>query len=133
MTKVIICGAFGRMGTTIAQMVLENPELEFAGGVDIREGELHGKPVVTSDKLADFIDSAKPDVMIDFTVAAATMVNAKIAAEKGQVAQFHAVHHISKGKAGIWRAERMTAARPGVAEPATWEEVSREAHLIKTV
>ncbi|MBO5119748.1 4-hydroxy-tetrahydrodipicolinate reductase [Methanocorpusculum sp.] len=83
MTKVIICGAFGRMGTTIAQMVLENPELEFAGGVDIREGELHGKPVVTSDKLADFIDSAKPDVMIDFTVAAATMVNAKIAAAKG--------------------------------------------------
>ena len=83
MTKVIICGAFGRMGTTIAQMVLENPELEFAGGVDIREGELHGKPVVTSDKLAGFIDSAKPDVMIDFTVAAATMVNAKIAAAKG--------------------------------------------------
>ena len=83
MTKVIICGAFGRMGTTIAQMVLENPELEFAGGVDIREGELHGKPVVTSEKLGEFIDAAKPDVMIDFTVAAATMVNAKIAAAKG--------------------------------------------------
>ncbi len=83
MTKVIICGAFGRMGTTIAQMVLENPELEFAGGVDIRAGEMHGKPVVTSDNLAAFIDEAKPDVMIDFTVAAATMVNAKIAAAKG--------------------------------------------------
>ena len=83
MTKVIICGAFGRMGTTIAQMVMENPELEFAGGVDIREGELHGKPVVTSENLGSFIDEAKPDVMIDFTVAAATMVNAKIAAAKG--------------------------------------------------
>lgn len=83
MTKVIICGAFGKMGTTIAQMVMENPELEFAGGVDIREGELHGKPVVTSENLASFIDEAKPDVMIDFTVAAATMVNAKIAAAKG--------------------------------------------------
>lgn len=83
MTKVIICGAFGRMGTTIAQMVMENPELEFAGGVDIREGILHGKPVVTSEKLAEFIDEAKPDVMIDFTIAAATMVNAKIAAAKG--------------------------------------------------
>ena len=83
MTKVIICGAFGRMGTTIAQMVMENPELEFVGGVDIRDGVLHGKPVVTSDKLGEFIDEAKPDVMIDFTVAAATMVNAKIAAAKG--------------------------------------------------
>ena len=87
MTKVIICGAFGRMGTTIAQMVMENPELEFAGGVDIREGELHGKPVVTSENLGSFIDEAKPDVMIDFTVAAATMVNAKIAAAKGVAAK----------------------------------------------
>jgi 4-hydroxy-tetrahydrodipicolinate reductase len=81
--KVIICGAFGRMGTTIANMVVENPALEFVGGVDIREGEVLGKPVVSSQNLAKFIDEVKPDVMIDFTVAAATMINAKIAASKG--------------------------------------------------
>ncbi len=79
-TKVIICGALGRMGTTIANMVLEHPDLELVGGVDIREGTLHGKPVVSSDRLAGFLDLVKPDVMIDFTIAAATMVNAKIAA-----------------------------------------------------
>lgn len=83
MTKVIICGALGRMGTMIGNMVLENPELELVGGVDIREGSIHGKPVVSSETLGAFIDRAKPDVMIDFTVAAATMINAKIAAEKG--------------------------------------------------
>jgi len=83
MTKVIICGAFGRMGTMIANMVLENPELEFVGGVDIREGTVLGKPVVSSENLASFIDQIKPDVMIDFTIAAATMINAKIAAKKG--------------------------------------------------
>ncbi|MEA5037200.1 4-hydroxy-tetrahydrodipicolinate reductase [bioreactor metagenome] len=83
MIKVIICGAFGRMGTMIANMVLENPELEFVGGVDIREGTVLGKPVVSSENLASFIDQIKPDVMIDFTIAAATMVNAKIAAKKG--------------------------------------------------
>ncbi|WP_319379062.1 4-hydroxy-tetrahydrodipicolinate reductase [uncultured Methanocorpusculum sp.] len=83
MSKVIICGALGRMGTTIANMVIENPDLELVGGVDIREGTVLGKPVVPSEKLAAFIDEVKPDVMIDFTVAAATMVNAKIAAKKG--------------------------------------------------
>ncbi len=83
MTKVIICGAFGRMGTTIANMVMENPELEFVGGVDIKEGTVLGKPVVSSENLAAFIDEVKPDVMIDFTIAEATMINAKIAAKKG--------------------------------------------------
>ncbi len=83
MTKVIICGALGRMGTTIANMVIENPDLEFVGGVDIRDVTVLGKPVVPSEKLAAFIDEVKPDVMIDFTVAAATMINAKIAAKKG--------------------------------------------------
>jgi len=83
MTKVIICGALGRMGTMIANMVIENPDLEFVGGVDIRDGTVLGKPVVPSEKLAAFIDEVKPDVMIDFTVAAATLINAKIAAKKG--------------------------------------------------
>ena len=83
MTKVLIAGIFGRMGTTIARMVEEHPDLELAGGVDIRTGEVSGKPVVTSDGLAALIDEVKPDVMIDFTVAGATMVNAKIAAAKG--------------------------------------------------
>ena len=46
MTKVIICGALGRMGTTIANMVIENPDFEFVGGVDIRDGTVLGKPVV---------------------------------------------------------------------------------------
>jgi dihydrodipicolinate reductase len=83
MTKVIVCGALGRMGTIISGMIRENPDLEFVGGVDIKEGTSFGKPVVPSDKLAAFIDEVKPDVMIDFTIAAATMVNAKIAAAKG--------------------------------------------------
>lgn len=82
MIKVMICGALGRMGVTIASMVRENPELEFVGGVDIRDDSVFDKPVVSSEKLIDFIESNKPDVMIDFTVAAATMINAKIAASK---------------------------------------------------
>ena len=71
MTKVLICGAMGRMGTTIANMVTESPELELVGGVDIRPGQVLGKRVVESADLAAFIDEVRPDVMIDFTVAAA--------------------------------------------------------------
>ncbi|HJJ99353.1 MAG TPA: 4-hydroxy-tetrahydrodipicolinate reductase [Methanocorpusculum sp.] len=78
--KVMICGAMGRMGTAIANMVAENPELELVGGVDIRSGEILGKPVVEPSDLAAFIEEHKPGVMIDFTVASATMVNAKITA-----------------------------------------------------
>lgn len=73
----------GRMGTTIAGMAVENPELEFVGGVDIRAGTVLGRPVVESAQLATFIDEFRPDVMIDFTIAAATMTNAKVAAQKG--------------------------------------------------
>lgn len=83
MTKVIICGALGRMGTIIGSMVSSNPNLEYAGGVDIAEGTSFGKPVVKSEKLAEFIDEIHPDVMIDFTVASAAMINAKTAASKG--------------------------------------------------
>ncbi len=82
-TKVFVCGIYGRMGTVISQMVKGNPNLELAGGIDITAGEAHGVKVVTTRDLASFIDEVHPDVMIDFTVAAATMQNAKIAAAKG--------------------------------------------------
>ncbi|HJJ36583.1 MAG TPA: 4-hydroxy-tetrahydrodipicolinate reductase [Methanocorpusculum sp.] len=83
MTNVVICGINGRMGNILARMVIENPNLTLVGGIDIAKGENFGVPVVTTAELAAFIDEKKPDVMIDFTVAAATMQNAKIAAAKG--------------------------------------------------
>jgi len=83
MTNVVICGINGRMGNILAQMVIENPNLTLVGGIDIVKCENFGVQVVTTAELAAFIDEKKPDVMIDFTVAAATMQNAKIAATKG--------------------------------------------------
>ncbi|MBR1369763.1 dihydrodipicolinate reductase [Methanocalculus chunghsingensis] len=83
MIKVAVCGAFGRMGTIIANMVHEDPELEFIGGVDLRAGEVLGKPVVVSDELAAFLEEKSPDVLIDFTVAAASVRNIEIAAAHG--------------------------------------------------
>ena len=83
MTNVAICRINGRMGNILARMVIENQNLTLVGGIDIAKGEIFGVPVVTTAELPTFIDEKKPDVMIDFTVAAATMQNAKIAAAKG--------------------------------------------------
>ncbi|KQC04874.1 MAG: 4-hydroxy-tetrahydrodipicolinate reductase [Methanoculleus sp. SDB] len=80
MTKIVICGAFGRMGTTIAHMVVDAPDLEFVGGVDIRSGTLHGAEVVEASRIDDLLALTRPDVLIDFTVAAAAVENVKAAA-----------------------------------------------------
>jgi 4-hydroxy-tetrahydrodipicolinate reductase len=83
MIKVVICGAFGRMGTTIGGLISKEQDLQLVGGVDIKEGTFFGVPVVSSDGLPDFLVSIKPDVVIDFTVAAASAKNIPIAARGG--------------------------------------------------
>lgn len=83
MIKIVICGAFGRMGTTIGGIVEKEQDMELVGGVDIKEGTFFGVPVVSSQKLPDFLATVKPDVVIDFTVAAATVKNLPIAIKAG--------------------------------------------------
>lgn len=92
MTKVIIAGATGRMGQTIAHLVQAHPELEYTGafeaagnpsvGRDIGEivfGEKNG--VIIGESLESVIDQG--DVIIDFTFHTATMEFARIAAKHG--------------------------------------------------
>ncbi|NLM29688.1 MAG: 4-hydroxy-tetrahydrodipicolinate reductase [Methanomicrobiales archaeon] len=80
MIKVAISGALGRMGTTIGRIVDEAPDLELVGGIDIREGASFGKEVVPADRIDAFLKEKKPDVLIDFTVAAAAVENIRAAA-----------------------------------------------------
>lgn len=81
MIKVAVSGALGRMGTTIGRIVDEASDLELVGGIDIREGSFFGKEVVPASRIDDFLKEKKPDVLIDFTVAAAAVENIKAAAE----------------------------------------------------
>jgi 4-hydroxy-tetrahydrodipicolinate reductase len=83
MIKVAICGAFGRMGTIIGGIVSKDPDMELVGGVDMQAGEVFGVPVVSADDFAAFLASKKPDVVIDFTVAAASAQNIPVAAAAG--------------------------------------------------
>ena len=65
--KVIICGAKGRMGRTLAACAQSDPELQLAGEID------------QGDDLAKVI--ARGDVVVDFSIHEATAAVARIAAE----------------------------------------------------
>jgi len=71
------------MGTTIGRIVSEAPDMELVGGVDIREGTLFGTEVVPAAEIDAFLKEKKPDVLIDFTVAAAAVENVRAAAANG--------------------------------------------------
>ena len=83
MIKVAICGALGRMGTTIAHLVSEAEDMTFVGGVDVRAGTLLDASVVPSSEIRTFLQDVKPDVLIDFTIAHAAVENIIAGAEAG--------------------------------------------------
>jgi len=83
MIRVAICGAFGRMGATIAGLLRDAEGLEFVGGVDIKGGELFGMPVVPAGEIDAFLERVRPDVMVDFTIAAAAVENIRAGARHG--------------------------------------------------
>ena len=80
MIKVLVNGALGRMGRTVADAVNNDSELELAGVVDIFDGEVCGLTV--EKNLADALDLLKPDVMVDFTRPDSVFKNVMIALEK---------------------------------------------------
>lgn len=62
MTRIILCGCFGKMGRVISQLVSERPDCEIAAGVDLSAGNA-AFPVYT--KIGDVTEPA--DVIIDFS------------------------------------------------------------------
>ncbi len=68
------------MGTTIGRIVNEAPDMELVGGSDVRAGTLFGREVVPADRIDALLNEKKPDVLIDFTVAAAAVENVRAAA-----------------------------------------------------
>src|SRR5512143_624221 len=82
--KVAITGINGRMGTMISDTVLAQPDMEIVAGFDLVAGKKVGKITVSSVSDIDAVlKTTKPDVLIDFTVAAAAVNNIKAAAANG--------------------------------------------------
>lgn len=81
MVKVVVCGASGRMGQTIGRMVSEAPDLELVGGIDLKPSSFFGVEIVETGNMEKLLETKKPDVMIDFTIAHAAVGNVKLAAK----------------------------------------------------
>jgi len=65
MIKVLVNGALGRMGRTVAAAVKADSELELVGAVDIFDGTVEGLSVETNLDAA--LKKFQPEVMVDFT------------------------------------------------------------------
>ncbi|MGD0281687.1 MAG: 4-hydroxy-tetrahydrodipicolinate reductase [Dissulfurispiraceae bacterium] len=93
MKKIIVTGATGRMGGRILALLKEYPDLQLAGALEKKGCKDVGRDVgyllgsgEINIQLSDVLENiiAKGDIVIDFTVPAATMQNAKIAAANGK-------------------------------------------------
>jgi len=96
MIRVAICGACGRMGKLIIKQISNQSDMKLVAAIDAAgmpdegkdAGELAGVgrlevSVVGADKLAEVLKRSKPDVLVDFTNAAAAIQNMKTAADAG--------------------------------------------------
>jgi 4-hydroxy-tetrahydrodipicolinate reductase len=91
MTKIIVTGATGRMGSRITALSRDYHDLKLVGAIERKGHEAVGKDighlvgtgemnVKLTDKLEDIIDGA--DVIIDFTSTNATLQHIKLASER---------------------------------------------------
>ena len=91
-TKVVVCGAAGRMGRLLTSLVWQHPEMQLVGAVEAPGHQALGKDVGETagiDKTgititADYGAVAVPDnVTLDFTIAEAAMDHLRTAVDKG--------------------------------------------------
>ncbi|MFB3763656.1 MAG: 4-hydroxy-tetrahydrodipicolinate reductase [Methanotrichaceae archaeon] len=86
MTRVAVTGALGRMGTLVIQEIAKFDDMKLVAGLDVVGigSRLLGDIIVSdSQKLKDVLKSTKPDVLIDFTTASASVENVCTAADMG--------------------------------------------------
>ncbi len=82
--KVAIAGINGRMGQMITDALLAQPDLALVAGFDLQGGRQVDKITVSpASDMDKVLKAVKPDVLIDFTIAAASVQNAKTAAANG--------------------------------------------------
>jgi 4-hydroxy-tetrahydrodipicolinate reductase len=83
--KVVIHGASGRVGQVLVNNLFHSPEIKLVGGIDIKtQGDSltlpDGSTVPFSSDAEKIIVSTGPEVIVDFTLAPATMPLVRVAA-----------------------------------------------------
>jgi len=86
--RVVVHGALGRMGQEVVNALCQEPETEVVGAVDLDVPRDYlplpdgsGSVPLSSD-VAQILSSQQADVLVDFTIARATMPAVRIATEK---------------------------------------------------
>lgn len=88
--RVVVTGAAGRMGREVVKAISTAPDMELVAAVDMKEASdsgllagvpANGIPVVTD--LEGAIETGRPDVLVDFTIARAAQHNASVAIDRG--------------------------------------------------
>jgi len=83
--RVLVHGAAGRVGQEVVKAVCQEPGMMLAGGVDIKAAGALTRPDGTTAPfgsiVAEMIKSCEPDVMVDFTIAKASMPAVRTAAK----------------------------------------------------
>jgi len=109
--KFVVCGAAGRMGRLICQLVRETEDAVLAAAVEAEghpalgrdAGELAGGSVLGVPVVADYASVAAPDtVTLDFTIASAALAHLRTAAASGAA--------IVVGTTGFSEEQRLEAA-----------------------
>jgi 4-hydroxy-tetrahydrodipicolinate reductase len=82
---VIIMGAAGRMGATLARLVGENADFDLAGAVEREErlSSLAPLPCRVAPDVAELLAAVPDPVIVDFTAPGASLATARAAAEAG--------------------------------------------------
>jgi len=88
-TRVVVLGASGRMGQEVINALCGDPDVQAVGAVDLQAVEDYltlpdasGKVPLSSD-LEYVLTKCKPEVLVDFTIAQATMPAVRIATKQG--------------------------------------------------
>lgn len=91
MIRVLVCGAYGKMGREVLRAVHKDTQLSIVGAVDVKSdfvdaGNLIGAGkigVIVGNDLQTVINETKPQVMVDFTNPEAVMNNIRVAIKSG--------------------------------------------------
>jgi len=87
--RVVVQGALGRMGREVINALCHEPETQVVGAVELKVSEDYltlpnGSGTIPFSSNLDYIlTSCRPDVLVDFTTAQATMVAVPIATKHG--------------------------------------------------
>ena len=87
--KVVVQGASGKVGRVVINALCRESEMQVVGAVELNVSEDHlslpdsSGSVPFSSNLEYILTSCRPDVLVDFTIAQATMPAVRIATKQG--------------------------------------------------